>query len=63
MSVETKKTFIHPTAIVDPEAEIGAGEAIRQTSAQDLAVTIDGRCLIVERDREVAVLAADRAGV
>lgn len=28
MSIETKKTLIHPTAIVDPQAEIGSGVSI-----------------------------------
>ncbi len=40
MSVETKKTFIHPTAIVDPEAEIGAGVTIGPFSIIEANVVI-----------------------
>ena len=28
MSVETRKSFIHPTAIIDPEAELGTGVTV-----------------------------------
>ena len=45
------------------EAEIGAGKALRQAGTQDPAIAVDRRGLVVERDRDVAVLAADRAGV
>ena len=40
MSVETKKTFIHPTAIVDPEAEIGSGVTIGPFSVIEANVVI-----------------------
>ena len=40
MSIETKKTFIHPTAIVDPEAEIGAGVTIGPFSIIEANVVI-----------------------
>ncbi len=40
MSVETKKTFIHPTAIVDPEAEIGSGVMIGPFSIIEANVVI-----------------------
>ena len=40
MSVEIKKTFIHPTAIIDPEAEIGSGVTIGPYSIVEANVTI-----------------------
>ena len=40
MSVEIKKTVIHPTAIVDPEAELGAGVAVGPYSIIEANVVI-----------------------
>ena len=40
MSVDTKKTFIHPTAIVDPEAEIGTGVTVGPFSIIEANVVI-----------------------
>ncbi len=40
MSVETKKTFVHPTAIVDPEAELGAGVTIGPYSIIEANVVV-----------------------
>jgi len=40
MSVETKKTFVHPTAIVHPEAEIGSGVSIGPFSMIEANVVI-----------------------
>lgn len=40
MSVETRKTFIHPTAIVDPEAELSMGVSVGPYSIVEANVMI-----------------------
>ena len=40
MSVETRKAFIHPTAIVDPEAEFGTGVSVGPYSIIEANVMI-----------------------
>ncbi|MBI4395038.1 MAG: acyl-ACP--UDP-N-acetylglucosamine O-acyltransferase [Candidatus Omnitrophica bacterium] len=40
MSVETHKPFIHPTAIVDPEADLGAGVTVGPYSIIEANVSI-----------------------
>ncbi len=41
MSVETRKTFIHPTAIIDPEAELGLGVTVGPYSVIEANVSVD----------------------
>lgn len=46
MSVETRKTFIHRTALVDPEAELGTGVSVGPYSVVEANVVIgDGTSL------------------
>jgi UDP-N-acetylglucosamine acyltransferase len=46
MSLETKKTTIHPTAIIHPDVELGSGVSVGPFSIIESGVTIgDGTCI------------------
>src|SRR3989338_440112 len=49
MSVETRKTFIHPTAIIDPEAELGTGVTVGPYSIIEANVSIGEGTVIGSR--------------
>lgn len=46
LAVETHSTFIHPTAIVDPEVEIDTGVSVGPYSVIEANVRIAGNCQI-----------------
>ncbi len=49
MSTETKETFIHPTAIIDPKAELGVGVSIGPYSIIEANVVIGDRTRVGAR--------------
>ena len=47
--------------VAGQEAEFRAGKSLRQSSPQNLPIARDRRGLVVQRDRDVAILRPDRA--